>query len=703
MSNIFDTSIKFLPSVGERRALIIKNELKVETFGDLLRIYPYRYLDRTKIYNIRDISEDTTTFIQIKARVYNISDIGAGKSRRLDVMIQDSTGRAKLLWFSGVEWALKKLEVGREYIIFGKPTFFNGMISIAHPEIDIPMSADSLAKMSVYGIYPSTDKLNKAGLGTKFISTLIRNLWSVVSPYLKETLPQYLVKENDLISLKEALYNIHFPQSEEKLHKAEYRLKFEEFLTIQLSLLRQKDIRIKKNDGALFPILGEKFNNFYENHLPFSLTKAQQRVLKEIRRDTMNGHQMNRLLQGDVGSGKTIVAFISMLFAIDNNYQAAIMAPTEILAKQHFEFINSLADKIGLSVGLLTGSTKKKERRLLAEKLESGELNILIGTHALIEDSVQFKNLGMIIIDEQHRFGVKQRSRLWAKNSIPPHVLVMTATPIPRTLAMTLYGDLDISVIDELPPGRKPIKTLHFNDSRRLQVFGFMKEQIRLGRQVYIVYPLVKESEKLDYKSLEDGYDSITRAFPFPDYSTVIVHGQMKSADKNFGMTQFVDNKANIMVATTVIEVGVNVPNASIMIIESAERFGLSQLHQLRGRVGRGADQSFCILMSGDKLSTASRKRLKAMTETNDGFEISELDLELRGYGDLEGTQQSGNMFDLKIASIGKDTDILQLARVVSENILENDNDLIKEENKLLHDLVFNFKMGIEFDFSQIS
>ena len=703
MSNIFDTSIKFLPAVGERRALIIKNELKAETYGDLLRVYPFRYLDRTKVYNIRDISEDTTTFIQIKARVYNVSDIGEGRVRRLDVMVQDSSGRAKLVWFSGVEWAKKKIETGREYIIFGKPSFYNGMITIAHPEIDIPMSADSLAKMSVYGIYPSTEKLNKAGLGTKFISKLIRNLWNTIQSHLMETLPEYLVKENNLVSLKEALYNIHFPQSEEKLHQAEYRLKFEEFLTIQLSLLRQKDIRIKKNDGALFPVLGEKFNNLYENHLPFSLTKAQQRVLKEIRRDTMNGHQMNRLLQGDVGSGKTIVAFISMLFAIDNGYQAAIMAPTEILAKQHFEFIGSLAEKIGLSVGLLTGSTKKKERRLLAEKLESGELNILIGTHALIEDSVQFQNLGMIIIDEQHRFGVKQRSRLWAKNSVPPHVLVMTATPIPRTLAMTLYGDLDVSVIDELPPGRKPIKTLHFNDSRRLQVFGFMKEQIRVGRQVYVVYPLVKESEKLDYKSLEDGYESITRAFPFPEYSTVIVHGQMKAADKEFGMAQFVNDKANIMVATTVIEVGVNVPNASVMIIESAERFGLSQLHQLRGRVGRGAEQSFCILMSGDKLSASSRKRLKAMTETNDGFEISELDLELRGYGDLEGTQQSGNMFDLKIASIGKDNDILQLARVISENILEKDSELMSVENKLLRDLIFNYKMGVEFDFSQIS
>lgn len=703
MDNIFSTSIKFLPSVGERRYQLLKNELKVDTYGDLLRLYPFRYLDRTKIYNISDISEETTTFIQIKVRVYNISDIGAGRNRRLEVMAQDATGRIKLIWFSGVEWAKKKIEQGREYVVFGRPSFFNGLISIPHPEIDIPMSAEALSKMSVYGIYPSTDKLNKNALGTKFISTLIRNLWSTVSSHIKETLPDYVVKENNLMSLKDALYNIHYPQSDALLHKAEYRLKFEEFLTIQLSLLRQKEVRIKKNNGAVFPKLGDKFNNLYENYLPFTLTKAQQKVLKEIRRDTMSGTQMNRLLQGDVGSGKTIVAFITMIFAIDNGYQAAIMAPTEILASQHFAFMSALAEKLDIKVALLTGSTKKKERRQIAESLENGELDLLIGTHALIEDSVQFKNLGMIIIDEQHRFGVKQRSRLWAKNTVPPHVLVMTATPIPRTLAMTLYGDLDVSIIDELPPGRKPIKTLHFNDSRRLQVFGFMKEQIRLGRQIYIVYPLVKDSEKFDYKSIEDGYESITRAFPFPEYVTVIVHGQMKATDKAFGMEQFVRGKATIMVATTVIEVGVNVPNASVMIIESAERFGLSQLHQLRGRVGRGAEQSYCILMSGEKLSTASRKRLKAMTETNDGFELSELDLQLRGYGDLEGTQQSGNMFDLKIASIGKDTDILQIARVVSEDILEKDSELTQEINKRLRELIFNYKMGIEFDFSQIS
>lgn len=703
MQSVFDTDIKFLPSVGDRRANILKTELGISSYGDLLRTYPYRYLDRTRIFNISDITEEYNTLIQIKARVYNIEEIGYGKNRRLDVMVQDRTGRCKLIWFSGADWALKKIEIGREYIIFGKPSIFNGLISIAHPELDIPMSQEALAKMSVFGIYPSTEKINKAGMGSGFIPNLMRIVWSRVSEQIKDNLPEYIIKQQGLMSLKEAIHNIHFPQSEEKLKEAQYRLKFEEFFTVQLSLLRQKGVRINKSNGVVFRSVGEKFNDFYNNHMPFALTSAQQRVLKEIRRDTVSGHQMNRLLQGDVGSGKTIVAFIAMLFAIDNGFQAAIMAPTEILATQHFQFMSEVGKKIGVEVALLTGSTKKRERTRIANMLESGELNILIGTHALIEDNVQFQNVGMIIIDEQHRFGVKQRSKLWEKNTVPPHILVMTATPIPRTLAMTLYGDLDISIIDELPPGRKPIKTLHFNDSRREQVFGFIREQIKIGRQIYVVYPLVKESEKLDYKSVEDGYDSITRAFPFPDYSTTIVHGKMKAADKEFGMEQFVKGKAQVMVATTVIEVGVNVPNASVMIIESAERFGLSQLHQLRGRVGRGAEQSYCILMSGEKLSATARKRLKAMTETNDGFVLSELDLELRGYGDLEGTQQSGNMFDLKIASIGRDNEILQRARVAAEEVLDDDPNLEREENKLLRELIFNFKLGVTTDFSQIS
>lgn len=701
--NIFDTDVKFLPSVGERRAQLLASELGVSTYGDLLRLYPFRYVDRTKIYNISSLNEDNLAMVQIKARIFSIEAVGVGRSRRLDVMAQDATGRVKLSWFSGVDWAVKRIEIGREYIIFGKPQFYNGYVSFAHPEMDIPMSLESKAKMCVQGIYSSTDKLNKAGMGARFMPTLMRSLWAKVRDYIGETLPQYIIEEHGLMSLKEALYNIHFPQSDDELFRAEQRIKFEELFVIQLSLLRQKGIRVTKNNGAVFKSVGEKFTDFYNNHMPFPLTRAQQRVIKEIRRDTMSGRQMNRLLQGDVGSGKTIVAFISMLFAVDNNFQAAIMVPTEILAQQHFQFIASVGEKIGVSVALLTGSTKKKERLRIAEQLESGELDILIGTHALIEDNVQFKNIGLIIIDEQHRFGVKQRSKLWEKNIVPPHVLVMTATPIPRTLAMTLYGDLDVSVIDELPPGRKPIKTLHFNDESREQVFGFVREQIKLGRQVYVVYPLVNESEKLDYKSVEDGYNSITRAFPFPTYSTVIVTGKMKAKDKEFGMSQFVRGEAQIMVATTVIEVGVNVPNASVMIIESAERFGLSQLHQLRGRVGRGAEQSFCILMSGSKLNITSRQRLKAMVDTTDGFELSELDLQLRGYGDLEGTQQSGNMFDMKLARIGRDSELMQRVRIVAEDILDEDPTLKMDKNKLLCDLLFNAKLGISIDFSQIS
>ncbi len=703
MQDIFDTDIKFLPTVGDKRAQLLRNELGIATYGDLLRLYPFRYIDRTVIYDIASLTSDMTAFVQVKARVYSVDEIGYGRNRRLEVMAKDATSRIKLVWFSGVDWALKRVEIGREYIIFGKPNFHNGWISIPHPEMDIPMSEEALSKMSVYGVYPSTERLNKAGLGTKFISSLMRMLWNNVKNHICEVLPKYVIEKEMLMSLHDALYNIHFPQSQRELWHAERRLKYEEFLVVQLTLLRQKAVRVTKSNGALFPLLGDKFNDFYNNHLPFALTKAQQRVLKEIRRDTLSGHQMNRLLQGDVGSGKTIVALITMLFAIDNGYQAAIMVPTEILANQHFEFLSGVCDKIGVTVRLLTGSTRVKARREIAAGLESGDIDIVVGTHALIEDNVQFKNVGMVIIDEQHRFGVKQRSRLWEKNSVPPHVLVMTATPIPRTLAMTLYGDLDVSIIDELPPGRRPIKTLHFNDSRREQVFGFMREQIRAGRQVYVVYPLVNESEKLDYKSVEDGYAAITRAFPFPNYVTVIVHGKMKSADKDFGMGQFVRGEAHIMVATTVIEVGVNVPNASVMVIESAERFGLSQLHQLRGRVGRGAEQSFCILMSGEKITPPARKRLKAMTETNDGFELSELDLKLRGYGDIEGTQQSGNLMDLKIARIGKDNDILQQARIMAEAILEADPLLESESNRVLKELIFKNKLSDNSDFSRIS
>ncbi len=699
---VLNSSIKFLPTVGERRAQLLEKELGIASFGELMRHYPYRYVDRTRIYTISSLTPDTTPFVQVQARVYHIEEIGFGKGRRLEVMAQDATGKVKLVWFSGVDWIYKRIEVGREYIIFGKPNFHNGFLSIAHPELDIPMSQEAKAKMTIYGVYPSTDKLNKGGLGGKYIPTLQRHLWNNIRGKITETLPPYLIQQHSLMPLEEALYNIHFPESHHKLHEAEHRLKFEELLTIQLTLLRQKSIRITKGNGALFPELGDKFNDFYNNHLPFPLTGAQKRVLKEIRRDTLSGYQMNRLLQGDVGSGKTIVALISMIFAIDNGFQAAIMVPTEILANQHYDFLSKMCSAIGVKVGLLTGSTRAKARRELIAELESGEMDILVGTHALIEESVQFKRVGLVVIDEQHRFGVKQRSKLWEKNSVPPHVLVMTATPIPRTLAMTLYGDLDVSVIDELPPGRKPIKTLLFDDSRRTQVFGFMREQIKEGRQIYVVYPLVNESEKFNFKSVEDGYEAITRSFPFPDYVTVIVHGKLKSKDKEFGMAQFVKGDANIMVATTVIEVGVNVPNASVMVIESAERFGLSQLHQLRGRVGRGADQSYCILMAGDNLTNTARKRLRAMTETNDGFELSELDLKLRGYGDIEGTQQSGQMVELKIARIGRDNDLLQEARRVADTILSADPELALPENQILKEIITTSKISTG-DFSNIS
>ncbi len=703
MGNVFDSDIKFLAGIGERRAYLLNKELGIYTYKDLLYHFPYRYIDRTKVYAIREIDDSGLAYVQIKARVERVQLIGQGAKRRFVAQVADATGRAELVWFQGIEWIRKKVEEGREYIIFGKPAFYNGVLSIVHPEIDIPMAESALRKLCMYGIYSSTEKLNKANAGTKTMTTAIRNLWEIVAPYVTETLPDYLLGRYNLIPLKEALYNIHFPQSNDLLAKAQYRLKFEELLALQLSLLRQKNIRINKNKGFLFTKVGDYFNRFYEECLPFPLTEAQKRVIREVRADTVSGQQMNRLLQGDVGSGKTIVGLMCMLIAVDNGYQACMMAPTEILATQHYESVKELVEKIGIRVELLTGSTKKKERERIDEGLVSGTIHILIGTHALLEDKVMFSNLGFVIIDEQHRFGVEQRSRLWTKSDNPPHVLVMSATPIPRTLAMTLYGDLDISVIDELPPGRKPIKTLHFYDNRREQVFGFMRDQIARGRQIYVVYPLIKESEKMDYKNVEDGYESIVRAFPPPQYVTVIVHGKMKPADKDYGMQLFKNGQAHIMVATSVIEVGVNVPNASVMVVESAERFGLSQLHQLRGRVGRGAEQSYCILMSGAKLSSVGRKRLAAMVATNDGFELAEMDLKLRGYGDLEGTQQSGNMFDLKIASIGKDNDILQLVRAVAEEILENDRFLEKPENVLLLQLLKMTKVQKTVDFSQIS
>lgn len=698
--SILDKDLTVLNGVSTRRAALLQRELGLVTLRDLLYLYPYRYIDRTHIYKIREITPEIQTFIQIKARVQKITETGVGRNKRLNVIVNDDTGIADMVWFRGVDYTKKKLEIDREYIFFGRSSFFNGMLNIAHPEFDIPLFEQDLYKRRVYGVYPSTEKLNKGGAGTKFVSRLVYDMWKMVSPHIEETLPAPILKKYSLMGLKESLYNIHYPQSEQKLKEAQRRLKFEEFFVIQLALLRQRNIRVSRNKGYVFPELGEKFNKFYNECLPFELTGAQKRVIKEIRKDTLAGGQMNRLLQGDVGSGKTIVAFVTMLFAIDNGFQTCIMAPTEILAQQHYRFIEKQAEKIGLRAALLTGSTKASERTRILEGLENGEIEMVVGTHALIEDRAVFKNMGYAIIDEQHRFGVVQRAKIWSKSDVPAHILVMTATPIPRTLAMTLYGDLDISVIDELPPGRKPIRTLHMNDSRRLELFRFMKEQIALGRQIYIVYPLVKDSDKSDLKSVEDGYESITRAFPHPQYTTVIVHGQMKAADKEFGMDMFKRGEADIMVATTVIEVGVDVPNATVMVIENAERFGLAQLHQLRGRVGRGAEQSYCILMTGDKLTSDSRKRMAAMVESNDGFVLAELDLHLRGYGDLEGTQQSGEVFDLKIASISKDTDLLTLAREAAENVLDEDFTLSKPENSSLRELIRRSK---NYDFSQIS
>ncbi len=656
MDSIFSSDIKYLPGVGQGKAAIIKRDLDIHTYGDLLQFYPYRYIDRTRIYTVREaMTDESLVLVQIKVRVERMGAVGEGARRRFVVVARDATGYVDLIWFNAAKWVTDKIEVGREYIAFGRPSIYNGMLSMAHPELDIPMTGASKRTMSMYGLYSSTERLNRAGVTSRNITRWMGKLLEMTSSHIEETLPGYIIERFGLLGRRESLVNIHFPQSAELLSKAQYRLKFEELLILQLSILRQRNVRVVRGSGLVFASVGEKFNRYYNECLEFDLTGAQKRVVREVRADTRSGRQMNRLLQGDVGSGKTVVGLMCMLLAVDNGYQAAMMAPTEILASQHYASVAPQCEKIGVKVALLTGSTKRGERREIDEGLRSGEIDILIGTHALIEDSVKFANLGFVIIDEQHRFGVIQRSKLWTKNEVEPHVLVMTATPIPRTLAMTVYGDLDVSVIDELPPGRKPVKTLHFFDNRRLQVFGFMRDQIDKGRQVYVVYPLVKESEKMDYKNVEDGYESIVRAFPPPKYATVIVHGQMKPQDKDYGMNVFKRGHAHIMVATSVIEVGVNVPNATVMVIESAERFGLSQLHQLRGRVGRGAEQSYCILMTGNKLSADGRKRMEAMVRTTDGFELSELDLKLRGYGDLEGTQQSGNMLDLKIASSGRD------------------------------------------------
>lgn len=702
MDKLLDSDLKFLPGVGPKKAELLKKELKLSTFGDLLYYFPFKYIDRSRFYSISQIEEDMS-YVQVKGRIISFSYIGEGSRKRLVANFSDGSSIAELVWFKGVKWIQQKLALNTTYIVFGKPTLFNGKVSFVHPEVELGLKEDGTVLGGLQPFYNTSEKMKSAFINSKAVAKLQENLQKVIAAHVRETMPSELIAQLKLMPLREALLNAHFPRNADLLRKAQARLKFEELFYIQLNLLVQKKYRQKRVNGHVFSTVGDYFNNFYSKNLPFALTDAQKRVLKEIRRDLGSGKQMNRLLQGDVGSGKTLVGLMSMLLASDNGFQSCLMAPTEILANQHYKTIEAFTEGLGVSVGLLTGSTKKSDRKKLFALMESGELHILIGTHALLEDTVKFKDLGLVIIDEQQRFGVAQRAKLWEKNLNPPHVLVMTATPIPRTLAMTVYGDLEVSVIDELPPGRKPIRTLHYFDSKRLKVFGFMREQIKLGRQVYLVYPLIKESEKMDYKDLQDGYESIVRAFPPPEYTVVVVHGQMKPEGKDFSMGVFASGKAQIMVATTVIEVGVNVPNASVMIIESAERFGLSQLHQLRGRVGRGADQSYCILMTGNKLSADSRKRISTMVNTNDGFEIAEVDLALRGPGDLEGTMQSGMAFDLKIANIAKDGQILGWARNVAEEIVEEDPLLGMPKNSILKAQLSRFNVRDSYDFSQIS
>lgn len=689
--NFLSTPIEYLKGVGPKRGELLRAELRIYTFEDLLSYYPYRYIDRSKFFKVNEIMNDSA-YIQLKGQISNVQLLGQKRGRRLTAKFTDGTGTIELIWFQGIKWVQDKFKAGEEYVVFGKPALFNNRYNIAHPEVEVVAQTEESLNETLQPFYSSTEKLSARGLGNKAIGKITKALVLRAMGEIKESLSDDIIKKLKLISKEEAVLNIHFPQSVELLSKAKARLKFEELFFIQLKLLHHKINRFEKSKGHNFSKVGSYLNQFYKEKLPFELTNAQKKVIKEIRQDTGTGKQMNRLLQGDVGSGKTLVALMNMLIALDNGFQACLMAPTEVLANQHYKSITKFLEGLDVSVSLLTGSTKTAARRALHQDLLSGDLKILIGTHALIEDTVQFKNLGFVVIDEQHRFGVAQRAKMWKKNTIPPHVLVMTATPIPRTLAMTLYGDLDLSIIDELPPGRKEIKTVHYFDSKRLKLFGFMREQIKLGRQIYIVYPLIKESEKLDLKDLEDGYESITRAFPLPDYAVSIVHGKMKSADKEIEMQRFIKGETQIMVSTTVIEVGIDVPNASVMVIENAERFGLSQLHQLRGRVGRGADQSYCILMSGFKLTTDGKKRLETMVRTTDGFEIAEVDLRLRGPGDMQGTQQSG-VLDLRIADIVKDEKILKYARNLATEILQEDRNLENAKNaKLRAQLIRLFK-----------
>ena len=682
MSVNLQTPIDYLKGVGPNRADLLRSELGIQTYQDLINLFPNRYIDRTKHYKINDLQRNEAE-VQIIGVITGFKEVTQKRGKRLVATFKDDTGTMELVWFRGQKWIRDSLKTGQPYVIFGKTNWFSGKFSMPHPEIELQSEHESNLRSAMQAIYPSTEKLSNKGVTNKVVSKIMQQLFLETNGRFIETLPTAMMSELKLISKSDALFNVHFPKTPELLARAQYRLKFEELFYIQLQLIIKNLIHKSKIKGFAFNKVGDYFNTFYKDHLPFELTNAQKRVLKEIRLDLGSNAQMNRLLQGDVGSGKTIVAFMSILMGLDNDFQCCLMAPTAILSAQHYQGISELCKPLDISVSLLTGSTKTSERKLIHENLENGNLQILIGTHALLEDKVKFKNLGLAIIDEQHRFGVAQRYKLWHKNELPPNVLVMTATPIPRTLAMSVYGDLDISVIDELPAGRKAIKTVHRYDNNRLKVFKFMKDEIALGRQIYIVYPLIQESENMDYKDLMDGYESVSREFPMPEYQISIVHGKMKPADKDYEMQRFVKGETQIMVATTVIEVGVNVPNASVMIIESAERFGLSQLHQLRGRVGRGAEQSYCILMTSRKLSQNSKTRLETMVRSSDGFEIAEVDLKLRGPGDIMGTQQSG-VLNLRIADIIKDADILQVARHYAKNTLKLDPSLVSVDNKVI-------------------
>lgn len=702
MNLFLDRPIEYVKGVGPLRGDLLKKELFIFKVEDLLNHYPFRYVDRSKISRIREIRDDSQ-YVQVKGRLTFFEEVGQKFTKRLVAHLKDDSGQIELVWFQGVKWVVNKLVTGAEYLVYGKPTYFNGKLNIVHPEIELVSQQTFEKTTGLQPVYPSTEKLKAKGLDSKGILKL---MWQVMEElqekHLPENLPASLISKYRFISRYEAIKNIHQPDNDRLRENAVARLKFEELFIAQIRILQLKTGRKEHALGFVFTNIAHVFNTFYHHHLKFQLTNAQKKVLKEIRHDVLAGKQMNRLLQGDVGSGKTIVALMTMLMAIDNGYQACLMAPTEILAQQHFRNIKNLLGDLPVRVELLTGAVKGKLRKQILSELSDGTINIVVGTHALIESDVQFSNLGLVVIDEQHRFGVAQRAALWEKNERPPHVLVMTATPIPRTLAMTVYGDLDISVIDELPPGRKPIKTLHYYDSKRLAMFGFLKNEIAKGRQVYIVYPLIEESEKVDLKNLMDGYESIAREFPLPQYRVSVLHGKMKPDDKEIEMQRFIKGETHIMVSTTVIEVGVDVPNASVMVIENAERFGLSQLHQLRGRVGRGADQSYCILMSDFKISQEGRTRLETMTRTNDGFEIAEVDLKMRGPGDLEGTQQSGVM-DFKVADIVRDSNILKEARYAAQELLNDDVHLEKPENGTLKRFLQSNKTVAKKQWSKIS